>query len=125
MDPNDDNGDAIIIKRIERNLKVFRGIAYFAIAVILLLFLTMGISWMSNREHYESGGAGTVIAMFYIAPILLMDIIIVIYFGIISTTVKKRMIDTNYEFIKQQYRQCSIVFGIVMILSFCSIAVLF
>ena len=125
MDPNDDNGDAIIIKRIERNLKVFRGIAYFAIAVILLLFLTMGISWMSNREHYENGGAGTVIAMFYIAPILLMDIIIVIYFGIISTTVKKRMIDTNYEFIKQQYRQCSIVFGIVMILSFCSIAVLF
>ena len=45
MDPNDDNGDAIIIKKIERNLMVFRGIAYFAIAVILLLFLSMGISW--------------------------------------------------------------------------------
>ena len=116
------NSDATRVAKTIQNLKVFRYVTYFAIAIIIFLFLILGIPWLSDSYYRNSGGGG-VMAFFYITPILLLDVIMTLYFIIVSiaAVASRKKIGIGSETIKRQYQYCFVVLGIMIILSLCSI----
>ena len=76
------NDDFTKLKKFGTTIKVFDGLMYFNIVVVVLLFLALGVNWIVNREKYSMGGAGTVMALLYWGPIIIINMIaFVCFFG--------------------------------------------
>ena len=100
--------------------KLFRGVMYFNMAAIVLLFILMDINWMKNREYYSSEGGGGVMAFFYIGPIVILNMIALLYFVVISLLSIHKGQDAL-----AQYKKCAVVYGVQLLLSIIAILIVF
>ena len=105
-------------KKLERRAKIFRGVMYFNIVVIILLFVFLGISWIQNSDYYNSGGAGAVMAIMYVGPIIVLNMVATIYYILVVLTLKNR------EAVAEQYYKCNIAYGAHVLLSIVAVAIL-
>ena len=95
-------------------IKVFTVTSYIALAIIVFLFLVLGVPWIMDYGHYNNGGAGTVLALLYIAPLIIVGLLILTIFIVISvivSTYKKYAPAT----IMKKYKPCVVLFAIVIL----------
>ena len=118
------NSDFAGLKRFETITKIFNGLIYFNIVVVVLLFLVFGINWIVNRDYYNAGGAGTMIALLYCGPIILVNVVAFTYFLILSILAVSRK-KINQKVVARLYKKSGILFGVEILVSMIALACIF
>lgn len=101
----------------KRHALVFRCVMYFNIAIMLLLFFTLGLSWIQDRD-YNHGAGGEVMVFIYIAPIFLLDMIATVYYIVIYMMLNRR------EAVAREYYKCKVAYRAHILLSVIAIVLL-
>lgn len=113
-----DNGTNKNNQLIKRG-KIFRGVMYFNMVVIVLLFVILGIGWVSDRNYYSHGG-GDVMALLYVGPIVILNMLALLYFIVISLlTIRRGQVALI------QYKKCAAIYGAQLLLSIIAIIIIF
>ena len=110
------NSEFARLKRFEIITKVFNGLMYFNIVVVILLFLAFGIRWIIERNDPLAGGAGMVMALVYWGPIVIINMIALTCLLILSIIMACRK-NINPGMVIKLYKKSAATFGIELIIS--------
>lgn len=87
--------------------KIFNGLLYFTIGCEVLLFLSLGLSYLTQKG--EDPSIGSVMVFLYTGPMLIVNQIIIPYFLILSIN---RLANKKYNkrIVKEIYKKNAILF---------------
>lgn len=109
-----------------KTINFFIKLEYVVISIVGILFLIEGMPWVLNKDYHR--GAGTVMAFFYMGPIVILNVLtisgfIFISLGTLAAAIKKNSV-YKYTILKC-YKKYAMIFVAELLLSVVSMAIIF